>query len=73
MTTLSIPIPTELEMFIQREIEQKRSPNKAAVVRRALHRLAEEEAVQAVLQSEQEVAEGKILRGDLRVLARRIK
>ena len=73
MTTLSIPIPSELEMFIKREIEQKRSPNKAAVVRRALHRLAEEEAVQAVLQSEREVEEGKILRSDLQVLAKRIK
>lgn len=71
MTTLSVPIPFELETFIEQEIAHGRSPNKAAVVRRALHRLAEEEAVQAVLQSEREVAEGKILRGDLRILARK--
>ncbi len=73
MTTLSVPIPAELEAFIDGEIKHGRSPNKSAVVRRALHRLAEEEAVQAVLQSEREVAEGKILRGDLRVLARKIR
>ncbi|TSC84522.1 MAG: hypothetical protein G01um101417_187 [Parcubacteria group bacterium Gr01-1014_17] len=68
MTTLSIPIPTELEIFIQREIEQKRSPNKAAVVRRALHRLAEEEAVAAVLRSHNE----PVLRGDLRKLIKKL-
>ena len=73
MTTLSIPISSELEEFIKQEIKHGRSPNKAAVVRRALHRLAEEEAVQAVLQSEREVEEGKIFRGDLRLLAKKLK
>lgn len=73
MTTLSVPIPSELEVFIQKEIEYGRSPNKAAVVRRALHRLAEEEAIQVVLQSEREVGEGKILRGDLRLLVKNLR
>lgn len=68
MTTLSIPIPAELETFIEQEIEHGRSPNKAAVVRRALHRLAEEEAVFAVLRSHTE----PVLRGDLRRLAKKL-
>lgn len=67
MTTLSVPIPAELEGFINDQVKSRRSPNKAAVVRYALHRLAEEEAVQAVLTAEREIAEGKILRGELHV------
>lgn len=69
MTTLSIPIPAELESFISQEIKHGRSPNKAAVVRRALHRLAEEEAVQSVLRSHAE----PVLRGDLMKLAKKIR
>ncbi len=44
------------------------APTKAEVVRRALIKLAEDEAVADVLRAEQELAEGKVLRGDLRKL-----
>ncbi len=73
MTTLSVPITPELEAFINSQVKSGKAANKAHVVRYALKRLSEEEAVEAVLQSEREVAEGKILRGSLRVLAKRIK
>lgn len=73
MTTLSVPIPAELEGFINDQVKSRRSPNKAAVVRYALHRLAEEEAVQAVLTSEREVAEGKGIRGDIAVLVKKMR
>lgn len=42
------------------------------MVRKALVLLAEEEAVNAVLKAEQEVGEGKILRGDLKKLMRKL-
>ena len=70
MTTLSVPISGELEAFIESQIKSGESPNKAAVVRRALMRLAEEEAVRAVLIAQQEVREGKIIKGDLREILR---
>jgi putative addiction module CopG family antidote len=70
MTTLSVPISSELESFIESQIKSGESPNKAAVVRKALMRLAEEEAIRAVLMSEQEVREGKVLKGDLREILR---
>lgn len=70
MTTLSVPLPAHLEEFVKKTAKQRGS-NKAAVVRHALELLAEEEAVQAVLKAEQELAEGKLLRGDLRKLAKR--
>lgn len=69
MTTLSVPLSADLEEFIKRQVKSGRSPNKAAVVRSALKLLSEEEAVQAVLRSEREPT----LRGDLRVLAKKLR
>ena len=73
MTTLSIPISPELEKFVTGMVEQGHAANKADVVRKALKKLSEDEAVTAVLQAEQEWREGKILRGDLDSLAKKIK
>jgi hypothetical protein len=46
--------------------------NKAAVVRQALFNYAEEQAIAAVLKAEQEVKEGKALRGDIRKIMKRL-
>jgi Arc/MetJ-type ribon-helix-helix transcriptional regulator len=73
MTTLSVPIPSELEEFIDRMIKLGVGSNKADVVRRALIKFAEDQAVEAVLRSEQEAREGKILRGDLRELIKKVR
>ena len=54
------------------ELAKKRGSNKAEVVRYALNLLAEEEAVQAVLKAEQELSDGKGLRGDIKELAKKI-
>ena len=73
MSTLSVPLTPELEAFIKQQVKSGKAANKAHVVRYALQRLSEEEAVQAVLESERDVAQGKILRGDLRVLAKKLR
>lgn len=72
MSTLSVPLTADLEKFINSQVKSGKAANKAHVVRYALQRLSEDEAVQAVLQSEREVAQGKILRGGLKVSAKRI-
>ena len=73
MTTLSIPIPPQLEEFVNEQVKSGRDANKAAVVRRALARLREEEAVTEILKSEQDIKEKRIFKGDLRKIIRRIK
>ena len=73
MTTLSVPIPANLEEFIKRQIKEGRAANKADVVRRAITRLSEEEAVNAVLRSEREATLGGILSGNLRELVKRYR
>ncbi|OHA18009.1 MAG: hypothetical protein A2836_01785 [Candidatus Taylorbacteria bacterium RIFCSPHIGHO2_01_FULL_45_63] len=69
MSTLSIPVPPHLEEFIKQQIKQGKSSNKAAVVRRALQLLSEEEAVNTVLKAQKEPT----LRGNLRELAKKLR
>jgi putative addiction module CopG family antidote len=66
MSTLSVPLSAELESFVTDMVRSGVASNKADVVRRALTRMAEEEAIEAVLRSEREVREGKIIRGNIR-------
>ena len=68
MSTLSVPLTPKLEEFINQQVKSGRAANKADVVRRALIAMTEEEAVQEVLLAQQEIREGKGLRGDLREL-----
>jgi Arc/MetJ-type ribon-helix-helix transcriptional regulator len=70
MSTISVPIPHTLETFIEEMIHRGIASNKAEVVRQALVRFAEDQAVEAVLRGEQELRDGKVLRGDLRKLAK---
>lgn len=72
MTTLSVPLNKDLEEIVISLVKKGYAPNKAEVMRKALIFLAEEEAVQDVLKAEKELAEGKILRGDLRKIAARM-
>ena len=72
MTTLSVPITSEQERFINQQVKSGRAANKAHVVRYALQRLAEEEAVASVLRAEQDIKEGRVFYGDLDKLAKKI-
>ncbi|MAG12480.1 hypothetical protein CL630_01575 [bacterium] len=71
MTTLSVPLPAHLEKVVK-DLAKRRGSNKAEVVRHAIQLLAEEEAVQAVLKAEQELFEGKGLRGNLKDLSKKL-
>lgn len=69
MSTLSVPLPPDLEKFVLKMVKDGYASNKAEVVRRALKQLYEEEAVQAVLRAEKEPS----LRGNLQDLMKKIK
>ena len=68
MTTLSIPSSSELESFIDSLIKSGKASNKADAVRRALTYFAEEQAVRAVLEAQQEPN----LKGNIRDLMQKI-
>lgn len=65
MSTLSVPIPQDLEAFIDGMVRGGWAPNKAEVVRQALTKYAEDQAVEMIMRSMREYQEGKVLEGDL--------
>ncbi|MBI2005044.1 hypothetical protein HYS79_02720 [Patescibacteria group bacterium] len=68
MSTISVPLSKDHEDRLDTLVKQGVGSSRAAVMRKALDKLAEDEAVEAVLRAEREVSEGKILKGDLRKL-----
>jgi Arc/MetJ-type ribon-helix-helix transcriptional regulator len=68
MTTISVPLRAEEEKDLQFLLDSDYGSNKADVIRRALRKAAEDEAVERVLRSEKEPA----LRGDLRELIKQV-
>lgn len=69
MSTISVPLSKEREESLDNLIRQGVGSSRADVMRRALDRLAEEEAIAAVLEAERELHDGKkFLSGDLRKL-----
>ena len=70
MSTISVPLNAELTNWLEQMVKQGYADNKASLVRKAIKRLAEEEAIAVVLRAEQELRDGKILRGDLDKLAK---
>jgi Arc/MetJ-type ribon-helix-helix transcriptional regulator len=71
MTTLSIPINSMQEEFINYFVKSKQAANKADAVRKAINLMAEEELLASVLRAEQEYKEGKVLYGDPRKLLKK--
>lgn len=69
MSTLSVPLTPELEIAVGQLVKSGVASNKAAVVRRAIEKFVEDEAVNAVLLAEHEPT----LRGNLKTLMRKIR
>ena len=70
MVTISVPITAKQEKFIKELVKSGRAANKAHAMRYALDLFAEDMAVEAVLEAEQEIAKGQGLRGDLDQIAK---
>jgi len=66
MATISVPLSAELQERLDGLVADGVGANRADVMRQALEFFAEEEAINAVLQAEREVSQGKILRGSAR-------
>lgn len=69
MSTISVPLSKEEQAQLDNLVESGVAPNRAAVMRKALDKLAEIEAVEAVLRAQREPT----LKGDIRTLMRKIQ
>ena len=68
MATISVPLSPELQERLDALVTEGVGSNRADVMRRALEHFSEEEAVNAVLKAEREVADGRVMRGSARVI-----
>ena len=66
MSTISVPLPSFLEEFIEKMVASGQAANKADVVRRALIKYREDQALDSFLRAKQE----ENLSGDLDELAK---
>ena len=67
MSLLSVPLTPKLEKMINKMVEDGVAPNKAELARKAIEKLAEQQAIQDVLDAEREPN----LRGDLSELMKK--
>ena len=72
MTTITVPINSDLEEFIKDELASGKSETKAHVVRYALLRLQEERALERLREAELDIKEGRVYQGSLRTLAKKL-
>ena len=70
MTTISIPITTELNQFIEEQVKLGKASSKAELIRRAIIKFKEDDFITSILKAKQEIKEGKALVGDLDTLAK---
>ncbi len=73
MSTISVPLSPHLEEALNHLVSSGYGSNKADVVRRAITKISEDEAVAVVLRASQEISLGLGLQGDLRELAKKLK
>ena len=73
MTTISIPITTELNEFIDEQVRLGNASSKAELIRRAIVKFKEDQFLMDILEAEQEVRDGKVFTGDLDKLAKGFK
>jgi len=69
---LSVPLTPELEKNINWLVDRGIAKNKADAARKAIEFFVEEQAVRDVLQAEKELKDGKVLRGNLDELAKKL-
>lgn len=71
--TISVPITRGQERFLTERVKSGASANKAHAVRQAIAALAEDQLYRDVLEAEEEIRQGKGVRGDLREILRKMK
>ena len=68
MATISVPLSPELQERLDSLVADGVGSNRADVMRRALSKLSEDEAVRVVLEAEKE----PVIRGDIRELLKKM-
>ena len=74
MSTISVPLDKDAMHYLEHLEKNNPEMSRAGIVRKAIRRMSEEEAVEAVFQAQREIADGKVIREDaVPYLRRRMK
>ena len=73
MATITVPINKDLENFIDEELSLGESESKAHLVRYALERLREERAFLRIEEAKRDVKEGRVYKGNLKILLKKFR
>ena len=71
MSTISVPISSKQEAFIDSLVKSGKAANKAHAVRQALDWYQEEELIKTILESERDIKEGRVFTGDLKKILKK--
>ena len=72
MSTVTVPMPKDLEDFIEGEVRSGESASKAEVIRTALRFYKEEQAIREIQQMDRDRQEKRFLKGDIDELAHKL-
>ncbi|MEK7185285.1 MAG: ribbon-helix-helix domain-containing protein [Patescibacteria group bacterium] len=72
MANISVPLPTKLLDAVEERVRDGHEESKSSLVRKAVEKYLDDQFVQDILLAQKEVAEGKVLRGDLKKLLKKI-
>lgn len=73
MTTITVPITTELNNFINSQVKLGEASSKADLVRRAIQNMKEDVFIRHLMEAKAEAKAGKLLKGDLDLLSKGFK
>lgn len=72
MSVITVPVSDKQRATIEYMVKSGRAATKAHAIRMAIDLLAREDALASIRRGQQEVREGKTLKGDLDALAKRV-
>ena len=72
MTTITVPITSDLEDFIKEEVALGTSDSKAHLVRYALSRLREKRALARLREAENDIKQRRVYKGNLRAILKKV-
>lgn len=73
MSVATVPLNKETENALENMVKNGVGSSKADVIRKAINKLAEEQAILDVIEAEREIKKGSVFKGDLKELAKKIK
>ncbi|MCB9806066.1 hypothetical protein H6775_02810 [Candidatus Nomurabacteria bacterium] len=73
MSVATVPLNKETESALENMVKNGVGSSKADVIRKAIKKLAEEQAILDVLEADRDVQKGLAFQGDLKELSKKIK